>query len=153
MQGGELPLACLRSSSDVYELHQVRTKVGRGKNNDIVLTSSMSISSKHAVISVGPDPSNRELEHADAVLRDLNSMNGTFVNNVRVHNCSYGLQSGDIVRFGCDVNTYRFELARDMLEYNDEFSSPPSPPQPSESYSKNSMGHSDRNSNTVVAAG
>ena len=104
-----IPMGCLRSAELIYELLERKTKIGRGNNCDVVLTTSKSISSAHAVILFsGP---------LQATLRDLNSTNGTFVNNVRVHNDSYPLESGDILRFGCDVQSYRFELGGDMPEY------------------------------------
>lgn len=38
---------------------------------------------------------------------DLNSMNGTFVNDGRIHDGACPLRSGDTVRFGYDKETYR----------------------------------------------
>ena len=105
-----IPMGCLRSADIIYELLERKTKIGRGSNCDVVLTTSKSISSAHAVVLF-----NGPLQQAS--LRDLNSTNGTFVNNVRVHNDVYPLESGDILRFGCDVQSYRFELGGDMPEY------------------------------------
>ena len=103
------PMGCLRSAELIYELFERKTKIGRGNNCDIVLSTSKSISSAHAVVLFsGP---------SQASLRDLNSTNGTFVNNVRVHNDVYPLESGDILRFGCDIQSYRFELVSEMPEY------------------------------------
>ena len=48
LSGGEKPLACLRSADVVYDLYEYTTRLGRGRSSDIVLTTSKSISSKHA---------------------------------------------------------------------------------------------------------
>ena len=107
----EKPLACLRSAEVVYDLYEYTTRLGRGRSSDIVLTTSKSISSKHAIISIGQDG-------RSALLKDLNSLNGTFINNVRVHNGTHKLESRDLVKFGCDIVSYRFEFASDMQEFS-----------------------------------
>ena len=103
-----MPFGCLRSADAIYELFERKTKIGRGIKCDVTLTSSKSISSAHCTII---------FDGNQATLRDLNSTNGTFVNNVRVHNNTYPLETGDIIRFGCDVQSYRFESSQDMIEY------------------------------------
>ena len=103
-----MPFGCLRSADAVYELFERKTKIGRGQKCDVILTTSKSISSAHAVVL---------FDGGETLLRDLNSTNGTFVNNVRVHNDTYPLEAGDIIRFGCDVQSYRFEHAKDLREY------------------------------------
>ena len=110
-QGMGKPLGCLRSAQIVYDLHEFTTRIGRGRSSDIVLDTSKSISSKHAIVSISQDG-------GSATLKDLNSLNGTFINNVRVHNETHPLESRDLVKFGCDVVSYRFELAKDMREFS-----------------------------------
>lgn len=93
ISGAPRPLACLRSAEVVYDLHEYTTRLGRGRSSDIVLKTSKSISSKHAIISIGHDGKS-------ATLKDLNSLNGTFINNVRVHNASHPIESRDLIKFG-----------------------------------------------------
>ena len=107
----EPPLACLRSAATTFYLDEYKTKLGRGRAMDITLSTSKSISSKHAVIEIGQDGKT-------AILRDLNSLNGTFVNNTRVHNSTCKLKSNDRIRFGCDVVSYLFQFRNDMQEYS-----------------------------------
>ena len=104
----QMPFGCLRSADSIYELFERKTKIGRGQKCEVILTTSKSISSAHATII---------FDGNETILRDLNSTNGTFVNNVRVHNDTYPLETGDIIRFGCDVQSYRFEHSQDMIEY------------------------------------
>ena len=96
-----MPFGCIRSADAVYELYDRKSKIGRGPKCNIILTTSKSISSAHALILFHDD-------NNETILRDLNSTNGTFVNNVRVHNDTYPLETGDIIRFGCDIQSYRF---------------------------------------------
>ena len=110
-QSREPPLACLRSAATTFYLDEYKTKLGRGRAMDITLSTSKSISSKHAVIEIGQDGKT-------AILRDLNSLNGTFVNNTRVHNSTCKLKSNDRIRFGCDVVSYLFQFRNDMQEYS-----------------------------------
>ena len=63
--------------------------IGRDTSNDIVLTDR-SVSGKHAVV---------RLIGADWVLADLDSRNGTFVNDQAV-SPEIGISEGDIVQFG-----------------------------------------------------
>lgn len=73
------------------------TRVGRGDENEIVLLDP-SVSRAHAIV---------ELDAGEAVVRDLDSTNGTFVNGRRVS--VEPLRDGDVLQFG---NTrMRFEIA------------------------------------------
>ena len=116
MQRSQLPLACLRASDQLYELFDSKTTIGRSLNCDITLGTSKSISSKHAVIELSIIATRGGNSIVEAVLHDLNSTNGTFVNTVRVHNGAYRVESGDLIRFGCDVHSYRFETGEDILQ-------------------------------------
>lgn len=80
-------------------------QLGRDPSNDIVLDSPL-ISRFHAVV---------ERVGQRFRLRDLNSTNGTFVNDQRI-NEEIWLNSGDAIRIG----SYRFELALDGLTGIDE---------------------------------
>ncbi len=71
----------------VYEIGR-RARIGRSDEGEIVLLDP-SVSRAHAVI---------EIVRGAAVVRDLDSTNGTFVNGRRV--TSRSLKSGDELRFG-----------------------------------------------------
>ncbi len=78
---------------EVNEKHQVSgdsIMVGRDRTCSIVLAHP-AVSRRHARITV---------TGADPVLEDLQSANGTYVNNIRIDRIV--LKAGDIVRFGAD---------------------------------------------------
>ncbi len=77
-------------AGQVYRLMLEKTSVGRGDQNTLVIRDD-SVSSKHCVILVnGPE----------VIVRDLNSRNGTFINDARLRNQQSQLKSGQTVRFG-----------------------------------------------------
>jgi hypothetical protein len=78
----------------VYQLKPGINKVGRLIDNDIVLSDS-SVSRHHATITVKPD---------ETIIKDLNSKNHTFVNEVEVS--QFPLKEGDLVSFGYVSFTY-----------------------------------------------
>jgi FHA domain/Protein of unknown function (DUF3662) len=79
----------------VYSLER-RSRIGRSEESEIVLNDP-SVSRAHAVV---------EVDGGEAVVRDLGSRNGTFLNGRRVE--SEALRDGDELRFG---NTrMRFEV-------------------------------------------
>lgn len=102
------PLAYLRSAEVIYELEDPETQIGRGDDNDIVLRSSKSVSTVHAKIVVHE----RGGRHR-AFLQDLHSLNGTYVNDDRVLGAAVELRSGNLIRFGYDNTSYRFEFPGD----------------------------------------
>lgn len=67
---------------------QRHVTLGRDKDSDVVL-DSLNVSRKHAVIF---------FQHGSPMILDLNSRNGTFVNDKRV--TSAELQHGDVIRIG-----------------------------------------------------
>lgn len=69
-------------------------KIGRSRNNDCVFENS-SVSSNHAILTLSEDGQS-------AVLRDLASTNGTFVNNKRVAH-EVQVVKNDVIRFGTEV--------------------------------------------------
>lgn len=69
-------------------------KIGRSRNNDCVFDNS-SVSSNHAILTLSEDGQS-------AVLRDLASTNGTFVNNKRVAH-EVQIVKNDVIRFGTEV--------------------------------------------------
>ena len=82
----------LRSADNeplVYALQAGENSLGRSPENDIVIVDD-SVSRRHAVIDCQPDR---------LVLRDLDSKNGTFVNQVRLTR-PHLLKSGDQIHIG-----------------------------------------------------
>lgn len=74
----------------------LRTTLGRGRGNSIVLRDAK-VSRRHAEI---------RLQDGNFVIQDLNSRNGTFVNDQRI-STAVALQPGDEIRVGDTV--LRFE--------------------------------------------
>ena len=71
-------------------------RIGRGSNNDIVVPSD-SVSRQHAQL---------ERRGADLVISDLQSTNGTYINNERVNVEEWRLRRGDQLRVGDTVFKY-----------------------------------------------
>lgn len=91
----------LRTRNNLIKLENKKTYIGRSAACEIRL-ESQSVSKKHAVI---------EFTDGDHIeLRDLQSRNATFVNKQRIHNSCFNLCHGDILRFGFNTETHRFEL-------------------------------------------
>ncbi len=76
-------------SGRVYELALEKTTVGRGDQNTLVIRDS-SLSLIHCEIL---------MHGSEIIVRDLNSSNGTFVNDSRL-NMQSQVKSGQTVRFG-----------------------------------------------------
>lgn len=79
----------------VYELREI-TSIGRKNNNDIVIDENF-VSSEHACI---------EKFKGDYWLTDLNSTNGTYINDCRATK-KVLLQTNDVIKIGAAV--FRFE--------------------------------------------
>lgn len=94
--------ALLSPEGTYYNLSEPNFFVGREDEMDLTL-KSRSVDKQHAVISVNTE--NREYK-----LHDLGTLNGTFVNEVRVRQQPVDLQLRDNIRFGYDSNTFRVEL-------------------------------------------
>ena len=73
-----------------FPLNSAPVTVGRGGQNDLVLTGDEFASSRHARIEVRGD---------GAWVQDLESTNGTFVNGARVAGAQR-LEAGDVLRVG-----------------------------------------------------
>lgn len=98
----------LQGAAVIYELTDAETVVGRSPACDIVLTHSRSVSGQHARIVINPH------KPRSAYLLCLHSLNGTFVNDARVHHDQVPLHSGDVIRFGYDTESYRFYFPQDL---------------------------------------
>ncbi|XP_078063867.1 forkhead-associated domain-containing protein 1-like, partial [Mustelus asterias] len=88
----------LRSPSGIYILKSKTTTIGRLEESDLCLQNG-SIGDHHALI---------ELSDSENcfVLQDLNSSEGTFVNDCRIQNAAVRLAPGDVLRFGVGGDTY-----------------------------------------------
>ncbi|HET9920156.1 MAG TPA: protein kinase [Ktedonobacteraceae bacterium] len=82
-------LALLRIGNRSYRFHQDVTTIGRTNGNDLVI-SGRTVSRRHARLL---------FKDGQWYMEDLQSANGTMVNNVRVYQPVI-LNDGDIIRFG-----------------------------------------------------
>jgi hypothetical protein len=80
--------------------------IGRHSTCDIVLKNDKSVSGKHAVIKTVGNKS---------AIEDLNSTNGTFVENQRIK--QHGLRNGESIIIGDHVLIYRDVVALDAPAY------------------------------------
>ena len=81
--------------SQFFNLDTGKTTIGRSLDSDICIDDA-SVSTNHAVIFVAP--SEFFDGHLDIFVEDLQSRNGTLVNDKPVHRCR--LQPDDIVSIG-----------------------------------------------------
>ncbi|GCC19405.1 hypothetical protein chiPu_0021067, partial [Chiloscyllium punctatum] len=88
----------LKFSNGIYALKTKTTTIGRLKESALCL-ENRGIDDRHALI---------ELNDSENcfVVQDLNSSNGTFVNDCRIQNAAVRLAPGDVLRFGIGGDTY-----------------------------------------------
>uniref|UniRef100_S4R6H2 Centrosomal protein 170Aa n=1 Tax=Petromyzon marinus TaxID=7757 RepID=S4R6H2_PETMA len=80
-----------------------RELIFAGREDCELVLHSRSVDKQHAVI-------NYDLVHDQHMLKDLGSLNGTFVNEVPVPDQTYvSLKQSDVIRFGYDPNVYTVE--------------------------------------------
>ena len=92
-QNQEKILGYLKSEDLIYKLDKVSNIIGRDTNCSIVLNHP-SISKQHAKIEY-------DIQTLNPFLTDLNSIHGTFINNMRLNqNQSIKIKSGDVINFG-----------------------------------------------------
>lgn len=97
-------LAFLRGPAGYIALHKPIIVVGRSADCDISLDSK-SISGHHAKILLeGP---------RNSAVIDLNSRNGTYINDIKIKNDSVPVYPGDTLRFGTDLPPFRLEFSVD----------------------------------------
>src|SRR4051812_32830300 len=88
-------------TGNTIDLRPGVTRVGRGAGSQVRFAETDGgVSSAHASIRI---------EGERAVLEDAASRNGTFVNGAKVSTCE--LQSGQVITFGVNGPTARFEVA------------------------------------------
>ena len=92
-QNQEKIFGYLKSEDLVYKLDKITNIIGRDTNCTIVLNHP-SISKQHAKIEY-------DMQTNNAILTDLNSTHGTFINDMKLNqNQSIKLNSGDVLNFG-----------------------------------------------------
>ena len=92
-QNQEKIFGYLKSEDLVYKLDKISNIIGRDTNCTIVLNHP-SISKQHAKIEY-------DMQTNNAILTDLNSTHGTFINDMKLNqNQSIKLNSGDVLNFG-----------------------------------------------------
>ncbi len=98
-QAYQLKVQTGENAEEVYLIIKTETSIGRDERNDIVIHDA-TISRRHAVLSV---------QGIHYVLKDLNSTNGTCINDKQLTG-SQVLNPGDVILFGDNV-TMKFEGA------------------------------------------
>lgn len=93
-----------------FELHDGEIFIGRRSENDIHI-DDLAVSGRHARIVVKPDPYLEGVQRCE--LHDCGSTNGTFLNEVKVHNPVI-LKHGDIIRIGFQRFKFIDEKAPDL---------------------------------------
>lgn len=88
-------------ATNKFPISKDRLSLGRAPSNDVYIDDPM-VSSRHALIKVETDP-NDESERV-FYIRDLNSTNGTFVNEQRVE--FQRLNNEDVIR--CGLHDFKF---------------------------------------------
>ena len=81
----------LKTKKEVYKLNKERISIGRNRNSQIVINNN-TISKDHAIIEFDED--------GNAIIKDLNSSNGTYVNGQRLKVIPIRLKTGDKITFG-----------------------------------------------------
>jgi pSer/pThr/pTyr-binding forkhead associated (FHA) protein len=108
----------LKTQKEVYKLTRERISIGRNRTSNIVINNN-TVSKEHAIIEFDED--------YNAIIKDLNSSNGTYVNGERLKFMPVRLKTGDKITFGKENVEYIFEsfnmisdskTEADMNEYN-----------------------------------
>ena len=93
--------ALIRTDTNTrYDLKNNLVTIGRSKSSDIVIASS-SISSSHAIINV---------EDSECFLQDLDSKNGTIVNEKPIKSERVQITNEDVIHFGTRDIRFRFVI-------------------------------------------
>ena len=85
--------------------------IGRGSDSNLRLREDSAISRKHCLIF-------KNMANGDFFLRDLESSNGTFVNNKHLHGEEVRIENGDIIGLGSIAFTFK-EDDTPPCEYSD----------------------------------
>ena len=90
----------LKTKKEVYKLTKERISIGRNRTSQIVINNN-TISKDHAIIEFDQD--------GNAIIKDLNSSNGTYVNGQRLKFNPIRLKTGDKITFGKYETEFTFE--------------------------------------------
>ena len=90
----------LKTKKEVYKLTKERISIGRNRTSQIVINNN-TISKDHAIIEFDED--------CNAIIKDLNSSNGTYVNGQRLKFNPIRLKTGDKITFGKYDMEFTFE--------------------------------------------
>lgn len=90
----------LKTKKEVYKLNKERISIGRNRLSQIVINNN-TISKDHAIIEFDEDN--------NAIIKDLNSSNGTYVNGQRLKVMPMRLKTGDKITFGKYDMEFTFE--------------------------------------------
>ena len=90
----------LKTKKEVYKLNKERISIGRNRLSQIVINNN-TISKDHAIIEFDEDN--------NAIIKDLNSSNGTYVNGQRLKVMPVRLKTGDKITFGKYDMEFTFE--------------------------------------------
>ena len=90
----------LKTKKEVYKLTKERISIGRNRTSQIILNNN-TISKDHAIIEFDQD--------GNAIIKDLNSSNGTYVNGQRLKFNPIRLKTGDKITFGKYETEFTFE--------------------------------------------
>jgi len=90
----------LKTKKEVYKLTKERISIGRNRSSQIVINNN-TISKDHAIIEFDQD--------GNAIIKDLNSSNGTYVNGQRLKLNPIRLKTGDKITFGKYDMEFTFE--------------------------------------------
>jgi pSer/pThr/pTyr-binding forkhead associated (FHA) protein len=91
------------------EMTEGEFTIGRNHGNDLQLDGG-GVSGEHAVITLVADSIFPEM--FDVTIRDLNSTNGTYVNNTSVK--QQKIENGDYIRFG----NYEYKVFDDQSNFD-----------------------------------
>ena len=110
-QNQEKIFGYLKSEDLVYKLDKITNIIGRDTNCTIVLNHP-SISKQHAKIEY-------DMQTNNAILTDLNSTHGTFINDMKLNqNQSIKLNSGDVLNFGQSDIKYTYLNYKQKNEFS-----------------------------------
>ncbi|CAO1322922.1 unnamed protein product, partial [Diamesa hyperborea] len=84
----------------VIRLIKESNTIGRAENNDYILQSSY-ISRNHAEIKI---------KDSRIFLKDVNSANGTFINELRLKNGELEIKTGDVIGMGCHTSAFSADV-------------------------------------------
>ncbi|KAM6976929.1 forkhead-associated domain-containing protein 1 [Aplochiton taeniatus] len=99
----------LKTTGWIFKLHTETTTIGRHRDCDLCLQNG-GVEDHHALVEWSES-------QRCFILSDLNSANGTYVNDCRVHNAAVRLAPGDELHFGYGGSTYQLVVDNPSLAW------------------------------------